>query len=127
MRWLPVDIAAKAVAAQAFAYNGRLEFFNVDNAAATPWADVTAMVLHLLQNAVRPVPMRAWLEAAQATLGDCPATRLAPFLAGLAGGADAALDVARSARLCPELAYGPVTLELVAAYLAGLGIPVSDA
>ncbi|KAF7972023.1 hypothetical protein HWV62_19235 [Athelia sp. TMB] len=132
VRWLPVDLAAQAVAAQAFAYNGRLEYFNLAGAAATPWGAVTALVLRLLQHAVRPVPMRAWLAAARAQLGaDCPAMRLAPFLAGLAegagGGEDAVLDVARSARLCPALACGPVTLELLAAYLAGLGIPVSDA
>lgn len=128
VRWLPVDIAAKAIAIQAFRDNGPLEYFNVDNLSPTEWADITKMVSHLLQNSLRPIPMKMWLREAESKFGDCPATRLAPFLLDLAESrTDVYLDLAKSTALCPALAHGAVTLNLLSSYLTNLGIPISDA
>lgn len=127
MRWLPVDVAAKAIAIQAFHDNGSLEYFNVDNSFTTEWTYITKMVSRLLQNSLRPVPMKIWLREAESKFGDCTATRLAPFLLDLAESrADAYLDLAKSTALCPELAHGPVSLNLLSSYLTSLGIPISD-
>lgn len=119
---MPSDVAASAILKQTFGSTSALEYFHVENTVSTPWKDIAQAASTSSPHPLRLVSLIAWLEHITRSKFDpeeMPATRLLDFFLGVAQGDDTtvALGWQRSVKIAPELAVGPITVELVKKYV----------
>lgn len=122
VRWIPSDIAASAILKQVFSSASALEYFHVENTYPTAWKDVAEAVSYSSPRPLRPLGFTAWLEQTKTSKRDpedVPAIKLLDVFRGVAqgGNALAALSCQVSAKVAPELAFGPMTGELLKKYV----------
>lgn len=104
-----------------------LEYYHVDNPDITPWRDISEALAARMDDPIRPVPMKDWLEEVRTRSQDShletdkvPAARLLNFFEDEISAP--ALDVSRSLTVAPELRFGSIERPLIERYLEYIGL-----
>ncbi|KAF8526258.1 male sterility protein-domain-containing protein [Hysterangium stoloniferum] len=120
-RWIPCDVGASALIKQAFCDKTNLHYFSVENPFLTPWNVVIEALSVTSPKPLRLVPFATWLDYIKGTKLDpqeVPAVRLIDFFsARTTPTSRAALGWDDSVKITPELAMGPISVELMKRYI----------
>ncbi|KZS94473.1 hypothetical protein SISNIDRAFT_453395 [Sistotremastrum niveocremeum HHB9708] len=127
-RWIPADVTARAILSLSFHDSAQaLEYYHVDNPDVTPWRDISEALAARMDDKIRPVSMKDWLEEVRTRsqgsnleTDKVPAARLLNFFEDEISAP--ALDVSKSLTVAPELRFGSIERPLIEKYLEYIGL-----
>ncbi|GJJ15517.1 putative secondary metabolism biosyntheticenzyme [Clathrus columnatus] len=125
IHYLPTDIGSLAVIQQTIKSSDNLEYFHVENTAATPWNEMVEAVQAIAQQRpLKIVSLESWLShiSSQADIVDpvkVPAIHLLDFYReAFKNEVSVRLETKHSVQIAPEIAYGVLSKELLQKYVA---------